>query len=109
MTGPEGWRGASVPLCSTFNWGFRLGGDCRRSTALHRLRAMAVVRRGSNAHAAKFIEVILPVKDVPLLAAFENLFLLRRDALAHLHFDLFFVFHRVGQNLHPLLPNPVPL
>jgi hypothetical protein len=46
------------------------------------LRSVPVVWRGGNAHAAKFILVILFVEDVPLLAAFKDFFFLRGDALA---------------------------
>src|SRR6266849_542825 len=72
-----------------------------------KLRATAVVGSRGNAHAAQFIEVILPVEDVPLLAAFENFFFLRSDPLAHFQFDLLFFFQRGGQNLHHLLANRV--
>src|SRR5689334_11643327 len=68
-----------------------------------RLSAVAVVRSSGDAHAAKFILVILLVEDVPLLAAFEDFFLLRSDSLADFQLDLFFVFQRGGQNLHHLL------
>ena len=49
---------------------------------------MAVVGSGGDAHAAKLILVILLVKDVPLLAAFEDFLLLRSDPLAHFQFNL---------------------
>src|SRR5712692_9211807 len=90
ITGHNACRLPSVPLLSTFNRRSRPGRDCRLSTTSGRLRAMAVVRCGGNAHAAQFINVILPVKDVPLLAAFENFFFLRSDPLAHFQFDLLF-------------------
>src|SRR5712664_4566154 len=69
--------------------------------------AMAVVGSGSDAHAAKFILVILFVHDVPLLAAFQDFFFLRSDFLAHFQFNLLFVFKCCGQNLHHLLANGV--
>src|SRR6266852_3250700 len=59
----------AFPLLSTFN--------CRLSTASEGLRTVAVVRRRSDSHAPKLIVVILPMKNVPLLAAFQNFLLLR--------------------------------
>src|SRR5216684_2470044 len=69
--------------------------------------AMAVVGRGGDAHAAKLILVIFFVEDVPLLAAFQDFFLLRSDFLAHFQFNLLFFFQCGGQNLHDLLANGV--
>src|SRR5229473_2885310 len=69
--------------------------------------AMAVVGRGGDAHAAKLILVIFFVEDVPLLAAFQDFFLLRSDFLAHFQFNLLFFFQCGGQNLHDLLSNGV--
>src|SRR5437016_434253 len=80
---------------------------CGRTTTTENLRAMAVVRSGGDAHAAKFILVILLVKDVPLLAAFQDFLFLRSDSLAHFQFDLLFVLERGRQNLHYLLTNRV--
>src|ERR1700688_724589 len=42
----------------------------------------AVVGGGGDSHATEFVGVILAVEDVPLFAAFEDFFFLRRDALA---------------------------
>src|SRR3981081_1480563 len=79
-----------------------------QTTIFRELRSMMpVVRRGGNAHAAKFILVILLVEDVPLLAAFDDFFFLRSDFLAHFQFDFLFVFQRSRQNLHHLLANSV--
>ncbi len=47
------------------------------------------------------------MEDVPLLAAFQDFFLLRGDFLAHFQFNLLFVFQRGRQNLHDLLANRV--
>src|SRR5437016_4409271 len=80
---------------------------CGRTTTTENLRAMAVVRSGGDAHAAKLILVILLVEDVPLLATFQDFFFLRSDSLAHFQFDLLFLFERGGQNLHHLLANGV--
>src|SRR6202171_6232847 len=85
-----------------------LSTDNRRLTTTPRKsRAMAVVGSGRDAHAAKLILVVFLVKDVPLLAAFEDFFLLRSDSLPHFQFNLLFVFQRGGQNLHHLLANGV--
>src|SRR2546429_9948673 len=80
---------------------------CGRTTTTENLTAMAVVRSGGDARAAKLILVILLVENVPLLAAFEDFFFLRSDSLAHFQLDLLFVFQRGRQNLHHLLPNGV--
>src|SRR6266851_5791384 len=84
-------------------------GNCQLRTTSKKSRAMAVVGSGSNAHAAKFIVVILLMKDVPLLAAFEDFFFLRSDSFAHFQFDFLFVFQRGSQNLHHLLANRVAI
>src|SRR6266852_9374181 len=94
-------EGSACPELSTFN--------CGLSTASPRLRALAIVRSGGNAHAVELIQVILLVDDVPLFAAFKNLFFLRSDALAHFQFDLLFFFQRSRQNLHDLLADGVPV
>src|SRR5260370_26538226 len=72
-----------------------------------KLRAMAVVRSGSDAHAAKLILVVLLVQDVPLLAAFQDFLFLRSDSLAHFQFDFLFVLQRGRHYLHHMLANGV--
>src|SRR5437660_12655305 len=80
---------------------------CELTAASRQSRTLAIVRRCRDAHAAKFILVILLVKDVPLLAAFQDFLFLRSDSLAHFQFDLLFVLERGRQNLHYLLTNRV--
>src|SRR5712692_6055462 len=87
----------------------RTTGDCQLKTTSKKSRAMAVIGSGGNAHAAKFIVVILLMKDVPLLAAFEDFFFLRSDSFAHFQFDFLFVFQCGSQNLHHLLANRVAI
>src|SRR5258708_8996490 len=79
---------------------------CLTATS-RQLRTLAIVRRRGDAHAAKFVVVIFLVKDVPLLAAFQDFLFLRSDSLAHFQLDLLFVFQRSRQNLHHLLANCV--
>jgi hypothetical protein len=43
---------------------------------LARLAAAMFFWSGGNAHAAKFIRIVFPEKQIPLFAAFENFFLL---------------------------------
>jgi len=42
--------------------------------------AAAVVGGGGDAHAAKFVGVILAIEDVPLFTALEDFFFLGADA-----------------------------
>src|SRR5712692_1302870 len=72
-----------------------------------RPRSVAIVGRGGNAHAAELIEVILLVKNVPLLAAFQDFLFLRGNAPADFQLDFFFVSQHGGQNLDDLLADGV--
>src|SRR2546425_7869971 len=88
-------------------WNMPRTKDCELTTSSEKLRPVPVVRSSGNAHAAKFILVILFVKDVPLLAAFEDFPFLRGDSFADFQLDLFFFFQRISQNLHHLLADGV--
>src|SRR5579859_2209014 len=67
----------------------------------------AVVGDGGNSQPAKFVGVILAVKDVPLLAILKNFFFLRGDFLAHFEIRLFFFVKSSRQDLHDLLADGV--
>src|SRR5713101_225162 len=67
----------------------------------------AVVGRGGNSHAAKFVEVILAIEDAPLFTVLEYLFFLRSDALADFRVGFLFFFQRGGENLHDLLADGI--
>src|SRR5256885_15911856 len=101
-----GWGDAILAFLKIYFTSARIPPQ-RKALPGPRLTAMAVVRSGGDARAAKLILVILLVENVPLLAAFEDFFFLRSDSLAHFQLDLLFVFQRGRQNLHPLLPNGV--
>src|SRR6266850_5415425 len=70
---------------------------------------LAVVRRGSDSHAAKLIAVILLEEHVPLFAALEDFFLVRRDLFADIQLNLLFFLQRSRQDQHHLLPDGVPI
>src|SRR5882724_9279684 len=70
---------------------------------------LAVVRRGSDSHAPKLIAVILLEEHVPLFAALEDFFLVRRDLFADIQLNLLFFLQRSRQDQHHLLPDGVPI
>src|SRR5438552_6617705 len=101
-----GWGDAILAFLKIYFTSARIPPQ-RKALPRPRLRAVAVVRSGGDARAAKLILVILLVENVPLLAAFEDFFLLRSDSLADFQLDLLFVFQSGRQNLNHLLPNGV--
>src|SRR6266446_7892643 len=79
-----------------------------RNSPLHlRSSVAAVVGGGGDSHAAQFVGVILAIEDVPLFAAFEDFFFLRRDALADFGVGFLFVLQRRRKDLHDLLADGV--
>src|SRR5690242_4112497 len=69
--------------------------------------AVPVVGRGGDSHSTQLVCVVFPVKDVPLLAVFENFLFLRGDFLADFQVSFFFFVQRGGQDLNDLLPDGV--
>src|SRR5277367_512967 len=76
------------------------------SRLMRGLAAMFFGSRG-HTHAAKFLGIILAKEQIPLFAAFENLFFLRGNALAGLELGFFFFAQRGGKDLDDLTADGV--
>src|SRR5690348_5446345 len=61
----------------------------------------------SDTHALHCLGVILAVEDVPLLAAFEDFLLLRRNLSAHFCVDLLFLFQQRCEDIDDFQPDCV--
>src|SRR6266446_4469506 len=105
------YRGWGIPNSTTGHPGRGSMTRYRLSTVGCELRSAstfaAVVGGGGDSHAAEFVEVILAIEDAPLFTVLEDLFFLRRDALADFRVGFLFFFQRGGENLHDLLANRV--
>src|SRR5215472_9788034 len=84
--------------------GITYGYELTTKTAL---RPVAVVGGRGDSEPAKFVLVVLFVQHIPLFAAFQDLFLLRGDALADFQLDFLFVAENGRQNLDDVLTNGV--
>lgn len=70
---------------------------------------LPIIRRRSNAHAAEFVAIVLLEEHIPLFAALEDFFLLRRNLLADFQLHFLFILQRSRQDQHDLLPDRVPV
>ena len=62
-----------------------------------------------DAEALQSFLIIFAIKNVPLFAAFQNLFLLRRDLRAHFRVHLLFHFQQRRENRYDFLADRVAI
>src|SRR6266850_3735118 len=73
------------------------------------LPMLSIIRGRSDAHAPKLVAIILLEEHVPLFAALQDFFLLRRNLFADFQLHLLFFLQRGRQDQHHLLPDGVPV
>ncbi len=81
--------------------------DCGGSSGTAMPGFLMFFRSGGNPHAAEFFAVIFAEQDVPLFAAFDDLFLLGSDALADFDFDFFFLAQNISDALDDVLADGI--